>query len=195
MVKIITVCTERDERALTYVNGKLKHLVQCHVDPQLGVAMKQSQIQEFLAGHVLFSGLDDAYLEFLATHAEETNYEQGQVVARQGDHADCFLVLMKGELAVEIPAITGPKLEVTRLGKGQVFGWSWLIEPYKWHFNARAAKPINALKFDGQAILAHCEEDSGFGYALFRRFSMLMGHRLEAAQRKMMDQWSPPGFA
>lgn len=157
--------------------------------------MNQSQVQEFLAGHALFTGLEATHLEFLAAHAAEKSFDQGQVLARQGEHADCFLVLLEGELAVEIPAITGPKLEVTRLGEGQVFGWSWLIEPYKWHFNARAAKPIRALKFDGRAILAHCEADTDFGFALFRRFSMLMGQRLESAQRKMMDQWSPAGFA
>ncbi len=157
--------------------------------------MTPSQIKPLLAGHELFSGLEDAHLQFLADQATEVNYELGQVVARQGEHADCFLLLLEGELAVEIPAITGPKLEVTRLGKGRIFGWSWLIEPYTWHFNARAARAVQALQFDGQAILAHCESDPAFGYALFRRFSMLMGQRLEAAQRKMMDQWSPPGFA
>ena len=157
--------------------------------------MEPSSIQKFLAKHALFSGLEKAHQEFLAAHAAEQSYEQDEVVARQGEHADCFLVLLEGELAVEIPAIVGPKLEVARLGKNKVFGWSWLIEPYKWHFNARAAKPIRALRFDGQALLSHCEEDAAFGYALFRRFSTLMAERLEAAQRQMMDQWSPPGFA
>jgi CRP/FNR family transcriptional regulator, cyclic AMP receptor protein len=157
--------------------------------------MNHNQIQEFLASHRLFAGLSDSHLAFLAANATERSHDEDEVVARQGERADRFLLLLEGELVVEIPAITGPKLEVTRLGKGQVFGWSWLIEPYKWHFNARTTRPVTVLDFDGNAILAHCEEDPAFGYALFKRFSALMGQRLEAAQRKMMDQWSPPGFA
>lgn len=157
--------------------------------------MNQTQIQEFLGGHPLFADLSDSHLAFLAANATERRHEKDEVVARQGERADRFVLLLEGELAVEIPAITGPRLEVTRLGKGQVFGWSWLIKPYQWHFNARTTRPTVVLDFDGNAILAHCEEDAAFGYALFKRFSSLMGERLEAAQRKMMDQWSPSGFA
>ncbi|MFU8831502.1 MAG: Crp/Fnr family transcriptional regulator [Wenzhouxiangella sp.] len=157
--------------------------------------MNQSQIQDFLAGQDLFAGLTDDQRAFLAQHAEERSFERDQVVAREGQNADRFLLILDGELAVEVPAIAGPKLEITRLGSDQIFGWSWLIEPYKWHFNARATQPTRVLDFSGEAILQHCEEDPAFGYALFKRFSTLMGVRLEAAQRKMMDQWSPAGFA
>ncbi len=157
--------------------------------------MNQSQIQEFLAAQDLFSGLSDEQRAFLARNAEERTFEPDQVVAREGEKADRFVLILEGELAIEVPAIAGPRLEVTRLGSGQIFGWSWLIEPYKWHFNARTTKPTKVLDFNGAIILQHCEEDSAFGYALFKRFSALMGMRLEAAQRKMMDQWSPAGFA
>ena len=76
-----------------------------------------------------------------------------------------------------------------------MFGWSWLIAPYEWHFNARASGSTRVLEFDGKALLQRCEDDAEFGYPLLRRFSELMARRLDAAQRKMMDQWSPPGFA
>jgi CRP/FNR family transcriptional regulator, cyclic AMP receptor protein len=157
--------------------------------------MNTSQIQKFLASQALFSELSPEHLAFLASNAAEETFAEGQVLARQGDRADRFLLVLEGELVVEVPAIAGPKLEITRLGAGQIFGWSWLIEPYTWHFNARSTGPIRVLDFDGPAILRHCEEDPKFGYALFKRFSALMAKRLEAAQRKMMDQWSPAGFA
>jgi len=157
--------------------------------------MDQSQIQEFLAAQDLFAGLTDEQRAFLAQNAEVQTYDRDQVIAREGEKADRFLLILEGELAVEVPAIAGPRLEITRLGSEQIFGWSWLIEPYKWHFNARTTQPTKVLEFKGEAILNHCEEDPAFGYALFKRFSTLMGVRLEAAQRKMMDQWSPAGFA
>jgi CRP/FNR family transcriptional regulator, cyclic AMP receptor protein len=157
--------------------------------------MNTSQIQDYLASQALFAGLTEAQLAFLSANAAEESFEGGQVLARQGDRADRFLLVLEGELVVEVPAIAGPRLEIARLGAGQIFGWSWLIEPYKWHFNALATGPIRVLDFDGPAILRHCEEDPVFGYALFKRFSALMAKRLEAAQRKMMDEWSPAGFA
>lgn len=157
--------------------------------------MNTSQIQQYLASQALFSGLPEDHLVFLSENAVEESFHEGEILARQGERADRFLLVLEGELVVEVPAIAGPKLEIARLGAGQIFGWSWLIEPYKWHFNARSTGPIRVLDFDGSAILRHCEEDPRFGYALFKRFSSLMATRLEAAQRKMMDEWSPAGFA
>jgi len=157
--------------------------------------MNASEIKKFLAEHELFSGLPDAALAFLSDNAVDESFEPGHILARQGSAADRFVIVLEGELVVEVPAITGPALEITRLGAGQVFGWSWLIEPFVWRFHARADSALRVLDFDGRAILRHCEEDPVFGYALVKRFSALMGSRLEAAQRKMMDQWSPSGFA
>ncbi len=157
--------------------------------------MNADDISRYLADHDLFSGLDEQQRTFLANHATERHFDDGTIVSRQGTAADRFYIVLEGELTVQVPAIAGPTLEVTRLGVNQVLGWSWLIEPYRWHFNALAQGRTRAIEFDGRAILSRCEQDAEFGYALFKRFSALMGKRLEAAQRKMMDQWSPAGFA
>ncbi|RFF32316.1 cyclic nucleotide-binding domain-containing protein [Wenzhouxiangella sediminis] len=156
--------------------------------------MQAKEIAELLEKSDFFGGLDAEHRDWLAEHASETRFEDGQLVARHGDTADRFFLVLDGELVVEVPALTGPTLEVTRLGPGKIFGWSWLIEPYRWHFNARAAGPTRVLDFDGLAILKRAEDEPKFGYALLRRFSALMGTRLESAQRKMMDQWSPAGL-
>ncbi|QOC23890.1 cyclic nucleotide-binding domain-containing protein [Wenzhouxiangella sp. AB-CW3] len=156
--------------------------------------MHHSEIAKHLSEQPFFTGLSEDHLNWLARHAVETRFDVDQLVARQGDRADRFYLLLEGALGVEIPAIAGPKLEITQLGSGQIFGWSWLIRPYKWHFNARALEPTRVLDFDGKAILEHCEEDPEFGYALLKLFSYLMATRLESAQRKMMDQWAPDGL-
>ena len=156
--------------------------------------MNQSEIVRLLSEQEFFAGLNEDHLVWLAGNAVENRFDIDELVARQGERADRFFLLLEGGLGVEIPAIAGPKLEVTQLGPGQIFGWSWLIRPYKWHFNARALEPTRVLDFDGKAILEHCEDDPKFGYALLKLFSYLMATRLESAQRKMMDQWAPAGM-
>ncbi|MGY6554993.1 MAG: Crp/Fnr family transcriptional regulator [Wenzhouxiangella sp.] len=157
--------------------------------------MKQIDIKQYLADKGIFTGLAESHLDVLAAHATERSLGADEALARQGDAAENFYLVVEGALVIEVPAITGPRLEITRLAPGEVFGWSWLIAPYVWHFNARAAGPTRVLEFDGKALLALCEKDASFGYPVLRRFSELMARRLDAAQRKMMDQWSPPGFA
>ena len=156
--------------------------------------MSASEIAKKMEHLEFFGGLEAEHREWMAEHADEQSFEDGQLLARQGDKADRFFMVLEGELVVEVPALTGPSLEVTRLGAGKIFGWSWLIEPYRWHFNARAAGATRVLEFDGLAILERAEAEPKFGYALLRRFSALMGTRLESAQRNMMDQWSPAGL-
>lgn len=89
----------------------------------------------------------------------------------------------------------GPNLEIQSLGKNQVLGWSWLISPYQWNFQAKAEDDSELLEFNGTAILARCEQEPKFGYEVLKRFAALMSERLEAARLKMMDDWNPDGFA
>ncbi len=157
--------------------------------------MTRMNIRKQLAEQPFFSGLSDEVLQYLSERAHEREIGKGDVLFRQGDPANSFYLLISGEVLIEIPAISGPSLEIQRLGRGKILGWSWLIPPYKWTFQARAEQDTKLLEFDGAAILAHCEEDPVFGYAVLKKFSALMSDRLEAARRKMMDEWNPPGFA
>lgn len=157
--------------------------------------MTSAEMTAELRNEPFFVDLDEDVLKYLGAHATKQVIPKGNVLFRQGDAADAFYLLLGGEILIEIPAITGPSLEIQRLGQGQILGWSWLIPPYRWTFQARAEEDTEILAFDGAAILAHCEEDPVFGYALLKRFSGLMSERLEAARRRMMDEWNPPGFA
>ncbi len=156
--------------------------------------MNENEIAKLLDGTAFFADLEADDRRWLAGQVAEANFTDGQLVVRQGDRAEQFFLILDGCLEVEIPAISGPSLKITRLGPGKVFGWSWLIEPYRWHFNARAAGATRMLDFDGRAILARAEAEPNFGYALLRHFSALMGTRLESAQRRLMEQWAAAGL-
>lgn len=157
--------------------------------------MAEKSIRQIIAGHPFFAGLSEQSLEFMAGCAEKRRVKEDEVLFRHGGKADRFYLVLDGRVTVEVAAIQGPSLDLRELGPGDILGWSWLIPPYKWHFQARAEEPAEVLEFDGAAILARCEDDPTFGYELFKRFSGLMSERLAAAREKMMNEWSPPGFA
>ncbi len=157
--------------------------------------MTHQTTAEYLATHNFFHGLSDESLKFLCECSSMFAIKQNQVLFRQGEIADKFYVVLQGRIAVIIPAIMGPTLEIQTLGKDQVLGWSWLISPYQWTFQAQAEEDSELLMFDGPAILSHCEQDPKFGYELLKRFAALMSTRLDAARKKMMNEWSPAGFA
>lgn len=157
--------------------------------------MNNQSIIEYLSAHEFFSEFSDNILNFLCECSSTHEIKKGEILFRQGEHADKFYVIRNGRISIQMPAIMGPTLEIQNLGKDQVLGWSWLISPYQWTFQAKAEEDSELLRFDGAAILARCEREPKFGYELLKRFAGLMSVRLDAARQKMMDEWNPAGFA
>ena len=157
--------------------------------------MSEQSIEEYLSANAFFSGMDSSFLKFLSDSTNELQIKTGEVLFKYGNPADKFYLLRRGQVAIQVPALMGPSLDIQTLGPDQILGWSWLIPPYRWNFLARALEDSDLLEFDGSAILARCEEDPKFGYELVKRFATLMSDRLNAARQKMMDEWNPPGFA
>ena len=157
--------------------------------------MNNQAIAEYLTTHEFFSELSEDTVNFLCESANTLEIKKGQVLFRLGEHADKFYILRNGRISVQIPAVMGPTLEVQTLGTDQILGWSWLISPYQWHFQAKAEEDSKLLEFDGTAILARCEQEPKLGYELLKRFAVLMSERLDVSRQKLMDEWNPAGFA
>ena len=159
------------------------------------LTLNKIDLIKYLQSHHAFAGLDPTHAEVLAEHVEEKSYAAGELLFRQDDAAEHFYILLDGAIEVEVPSIQGPALIVQSLGKDDILGWSWLIPPYKWTFEAKARHDARVLVFDGKFLLQYCEEHHHFGYALMKRFASLMSERLNAARLKMMDSWAPAGWA
>ena len=157
--------------------------------------MSNQSTTEYLSAHEFFSEFSDDVLKFLCECSSTREIKKGQILFRQGEHADKFYVVRNGRISIQMPAIMGPTLEIQTLGKDQVLGWSWLISPYQWNFQTKAEEDSELLQFDGTAILARCEQEPKFGYELLKKFTALMSVGLNAARQKMMDEWNPAGFA
>lgn len=157
--------------------------------------MNTSSIAELIAGHEVFSGLDRAIIDLLAESASERELPAGTMVFRSGEPAETFYLVCGGSITVEVPAIEGPTLELQRLGEGALLGWSWLIPPYRWNFQARVQSPTRVIEFNGRAIRERCEQDPRMGFEILKRFTRLMSERLEQARMRMIEEWQPAGFA
>ena len=72
--------------------------------------MSNQSIQDYLSSHAFFSGLDDDFVKFLSDSARELRIEKGDVLFQQGERADKFYLLRKGQVSVQIPALMGPTL-------------------------------------------------------------------------------------
>ncbi len=157
--------------------------------------MAKSAIAKTLSEQAFFAGLKPEYIDFLAGCAHERQIQKDEVLFPHGQTADRFFLVQSGRITLEVAAIEGLPLELQSLGADEMLGWSWLIPPYKWTFQARAVEPTEVLEFDGNAVFERCEKEPELGYELLKRFSALMSERLAFARQKMMEEWSPAGFS
>ena len=157
--------------------------------------MIEQSTAEYLSSHPFFSELSEELVKYLSECISIREIKKGQILFRPGEPADKFYIVRNGRISIQIPAIMGPILEIQSLGKDRILGWSWLISPYQWRFQAKAEEDTELLEFDGAAILARCEQEPQIGYELLKKFAELMAERLDAARQKMMDEWNPAGFA
>jgi CRP-like cAMP-binding protein len=144
--------------------------------------MSDSVLRTYLSQLPFFSGLSSAHLELLASHATTTRYTVQQRLFKSDTDADKFYIVRDGKVGVEIPAVAGEPLRIQTLGNGGVLGWSWLIPPYRWLFDARALSASEIIVMDGVRLREHCEADPALGYGLLKRFAVLMAERLNASR-------------
>lgn len=149
----------------------------------------------YLQNDSIFKGMSKELIQTLADAGRLKDYKMGECIFKQGEYANHFYIIKSGRVSVEIPSIYGPPLVVQKLDENNVLGWSWLIPPYQWAFEADAESELQVIEFDGKQLLAACEEDAKLGYELTKRFAALMSERLHEARETMMDNWSAPGFA
>lgn len=149
----------------------------------------------YLQSHGTFRQMSEKLIQKLADAGRVLQFKQGEQLFRQDQPANHFYIVIDGQISVQIPAIYGPPLVVQTLGEADVLGWSWLIPPYRWAFEANSECETQVIEFDGESIREACDADPELGYQLMKCFAGLMSERLHEARLKMMETWSAPGFA
>jgi CRP-like cAMP-binding protein len=142
---------------------------------------------EYLPEHPFFSGLEAATLEVVVGCARNVHFKQGEVLFRTGEAADTFYVVRHGRVALDIHDPVRGALMIASLDEGDVVGWSWLVPPYRWMFDAKAQSPVSAVALDGACLRARCDADPVLGYALMQRVAQVMYDRLQDARVRLLD--------
>lgn len=146
-------------------------------------------LEEILAEHRLFKGMDPAHLELIAGCGSNARFNEGENLFRDGEPADHFFLIRHGNVALDIYVPQRGPVTVETVHEGQVVGWSWLFPPYRWHFDARSVALTRVISFDGKCLRGKCDENPEFGYLLMQRFAQVITERLQAARLQLLDMY------
>jgi CRP/FNR family transcriptional regulator, cyclic AMP receptor protein len=140
-----------------------------------------------IAAHPFLQGLDPHQRRLLADCAMERTIEADEVIFREGDPANRFYLILEGKVVLESYVQDRGRVEIQTITGGDVLGWSWLLPPYYWQFDARAVEPTKAIFFYATPLRDEAESDHELGYELYKRIAQVMLKRLQATRRRLLE--------
>ena len=146
----------------------------------------RKELEAQVAAHPFLIGIGAHHIRLLADCAMRSHFEAGHVIFREGETANRFYLIEHGRVVLESSTL-GEPVKIEEIGDGDLLGWSWLFPPYAWHFSARALEDTTAIFFYGTVLRDYCEKDHSLGFELFKRMSVVMLRRLQAARQKLLN--------
>ena len=144
-------------------------------------------IEELLHQHPFFGQFDAATIALLAGCATNVHFHPNEALFHESGQADAFYVLRTGRVSIQVHDPASGNLVVDTVEAGEVVGWSWIVEPYRWSFDAVAILETSAVRFDAACLREKCAADPAVGYQFLRQVTQVMAHRLTSARTRLLD--------
>jgi len=144
-------------------------------------------LERFLRQHPFCHDLDEKHVQLMLGCASNMRIDAGQFLFREGDPANEFYLIRSGRVAVEFYAAERGVITLLTLTDGDPLGWSWLLPPYRWNFDARALALTRAIVLDGRCIRNKFEQDYKLGYEIMKKSVGIVEQRLEAARLQLLN--------
>jgi|ERR1700694_5603667 len=151
----------------------------------------RKELEAQIAAHPFLVGIGPQHIRLLTDCAMRSHFNASEVIFREGETANRFYLIEHGRVALESSTL-GEPVKIDEIGDGDLLGWSWLFPPYTWHFSARALENTTAIFFYGTVLRDYCEKDHSLGFELFKRMSVVMLRRLQAARQKLLSVHQVP---
>jgi CRP/FNR family transcriptional regulator, cyclic AMP receptor protein len=146
-------------------------------------------VEALMAEHPFFVGIDPGLPPGVA-HLKV--FAPGELLFSEGQQADALYLIHKGRVALDIHATGAPAHRLDTVEAGEAVGWSWLVDPHRWFFDAEAVDEVAAIVINAELLRAYCEADPAWGYQVMRRIAEVMYHRLQAARIRLLDLYGDP---
>jgi CRP-like cAMP-binding protein len=144
---------------------------------------------ELLRRYEFFANLDAEVLRELAMAGEILDFPADQALFEEGQSADSLYIVLQGSVIILV-AGGGASLRefgVLRLTKGDIFGWSALVKPYRYQLGAKSLTPCKLIRFDGPSVVEIMSHFAYFGYLMMTRVAQIIGERLISLRRQLIS--------
>jgi len=126
-----------------------------------------------------------------AAMADEVCFAAGTIIFRSGQSHDRVYLIRNGLVALEMGVPARGSSRLLTLGPGDLLGWSPLLGQQTMTATALALEDTEVYSLPGPALLALCQTNHEFGFAVMSGLARSLARRLTAARLQLLDLYSP----
>ena len=145
-----------------------------------------AEVSRILRAHPFLRGLEPEQVDRLAQYGELVEVPAGSLLAREGDIAEYFYLILGGRFAIETNVPERVPITLQTVDEGEVIGWSW-VDANPWLFDIRALADCSCVALRAKDIVALLNEDKDLGLQIMRRLNRVMTERLRATRLQLLD--------
>lgn len=148
--------------------------------------MEADKVRLFLADHPFAHGLSTLQQETILRDAQTLKFPAGSYLFQAGEHAGKFYIIRTGRVELQTRCPDRGVLTIEDLGPKSMLGWSWLVPPHEWQFDARTIEPTDLIVFEADRLRGLITQDHELGYEMVSRFLGVVVNRLQATRAQLV---------
>lgn len=133
----------------------------------------------------LFQDLQPSQTALLKSLFERFRCPANTTIFEQGDAANYLYLILKGRAAIQFKPYDAPPLLLTRLNKGDVFGWSAVIGSPKYTSSVVSETRIEAIRIHRRDLWKLVDEDPETGRIIIDRLARNVSPRWKNAYEQI----------
>ena len=149
-----------------------------------------SLIDDLRAG-AFFQELPGVYLEKISGLCEEESLQEQDIIFKEGAHAEKIYILNKGAVALQVHLSKYQDIIISTIEeKGELFGWSALVEPKKYSATVKCLKETKVFSLSADRLEQLSKDDPLMGFVFMKKIASLIANRLSSMRNRLLSSIS-----
>jgi CRP/FNR family cyclic AMP-dependent transcriptional regulator len=149
--------------------------------------MVKQNIKNILEDNLFFKEFNQEEIEILVKHSVFSSFNEGEFLLGRHQEAKYFYFIINGSVSLQVFSHEHGILELDNIQDGEILGWSWLVPPFAFHYDALALERTNAVYFDAVAIKNEMQKNHDFGFKMYSLFTPIIIERLQASRKNILE--------
>lgn len=133
----------------------------------------------------LFENLSAEQSSKLMAAFEVFTCQPGTVIFEQSDPAEYLYLILKGKAIISYKPYDGPRIVITRLREGDVFGWSAVVGGNKYSSSVASETALEAIRIRRNYLLNLISRHPDTGKIIIDRLALNVSPRWQNAHEQI----------